>query len=442
MIEYELPTNYEHAKNQILNTIKKHTGTIPSGFDDEYFLTALVKIMNHFTYNRAYMNKTIPAKDVPDNDKFIIKKDEYTLPWLIINRILKNVNFVSSQDNPDPNSTLAGGYSSTVITKNGKTIRTDTPGNITIHTNKIKESAKRLLKGNAQKRIMNTYKDEETYLKMQILRTWIHEILHAISDNGKQIGFEDLNDMKNTKAFNEAMTDNLTSEIAGTNNDIATKHIRNRWKYSYMIKSQTVSGYFIGVNTFNFIRLAAQENIDIPFLVDSNLTRFGTLNKTDIYNTDNPFKKIKNTFLTSLKNIEETLGKKYDLEKDKETPWAKEDYEELIQLQTMLINDINKNKIEKFLKNKEQITPNEFEHLKHSIKHLSQFIIPTFTFKPDDEEKQDLAHNNYFDNKENIIKLIQEHVIDPTSNVMAFIKTLENLEKLEQQLINKNKKNI
>ena len=48
MIEYELPSNYEHAKNQILNTIKKHTGTIPSGFDDEYFLTALVKIMNHF----------------------------------------------------------------------------------------------------------------------------------------------------------------------------------------------------------------------------------------------------------------------------------------------------------------------------------------------------------------------------------------------------------
>lgn len=219
-IKYTPPKNFEKRKQNILNAFQKQFGSIPDGFDNDLFMSAVVRILNHLEENYP---TTIKKDQIPDSDKFVNPaREEYTITQFVLNRLAKNVGSVKFIDkNPDSNSTRMGGYTS--IVKKGSFEHAKI-GYIQIYMDKLNENVERQKTSTT----LSQFESEEDYRKMMIEEAIVHETIHAISDNEKSFGFR--MDMDAGEKLNEGMTENLACEIVGLR-DYSKTRIKKRLCY-------------------------------------------------------------------------------------------------------------------------------------------------------------------------------------------------------------------
>ena len=94
--EYQEIENYENKKNYILNAIQRENGgVLPIGYDNDMFVSALIKIIEYLENN---YKTTITVEDIPDAKTFTRQKEEQSITSFVLNRVLKNVKSVNFRD--------------------------------------------------------------------------------------------------------------------------------------------------------------------------------------------------------------------------------------------------------------------------------------------------------------------------------------------------------
>lgn len=401
--KYQEIEDYENKKQIYLNAIKKENGgVLPNGYDNDIFLRALIKIIEHLENN---YKTTIKAEDIPDSKSFTRKKDEYTITSFVLNRVLKNVKGVYFYDIDKDDPDMMGGY---------RTFK-DGTHDIALYESVLYGNLSRL----KSRGINEKFETDEDFEKTLLEETMIHELIHAISDNGSAVGFDKNKKMSSEIAINEGMAENLALEIAGLKNFSNTLYISGEQHFA--LKTQTNSGYTMENNIINLIRVASKHDMTIPYLVDAHNIRFGS--DREIYGQSN-----------SIEAIKIMLGiAKEDAKKN--------DYLTFQALQSMLIDDIFKNKygkefLDKIRQSGKAPTQEEYDKFKKDMLIIGRCIVPTFAFKIEEEEKKDFAQNDNFATSQDIMKLIQEKVIEPTPNVLRYRDLLFAMENVQKDFAN------
>lgn len=401
--KYQKVEDYEIKKKSILSAIQNENGgVLPLGYDNDMFLSALIKIIDHLENNYKTI---ILAQDIPDVKKFTRQKEEYSITSFVLNRVLKNVKSVNFRDVDKNKPHMMGGYTS----------YKDGTHDITLYTT-VMQNNLNFLKSRA---INKKFATDEDFEKTLLEETMIHELIHAISDNGLAVGFDKNKNLSAEIALNEGMTENLALEIAGLRDFSNTLY--KSGEYDFAIKTQTNSGYMLETNIFNLIRVASKQDMTIPYLTDIHNIRFGA--DREIYGQSN-----------SLDAIQTLLGiAKEDAEQN--------DFLSFQALQSILIEDIFKNKydkcfLDKIRQNGNAPTQKEYDKLKEDILIIGRSLVSTLAYKLDAEEKKEFAQNNSFASSKDIMELIQNKTIEPSPNVLRYKDLLFAMENIQKDFAN------
>ena len=413
--KYREIENYENKKKKILNAIQReNSGVLPIGYDNDMFVSALIKIIEHLENN---YKTTIKVEDIPDAKNFTRQKEEYSITSFVLNRVLKNVKSVNFEDVYNKVPQAMGAYTSKYKT-------------LTIYS----EGLRNYLENKRRNNINNKFKSDIDFEKTLTEANIIHELIHAISDNGLSVGFDGNKNLSAEIGINEGMTENLAMEIAGLRDFFNTTY--KSGENEFAIKSQTSGAYKLQTNIINLIRVASKEDMTIPYLVNPNTIKFGLFDKINIYNSSNPLE----TIMTTLNNaVEESKKTKkgYNAITNECEDIQDSNLEPFQELQTMLIEDIFQNKygkafLDKIRQSGKAPTQEEYDKFKKDILIIGRCLVPTLTYKLDLEEKKEFAQNNSFATSQDIMKLIQDKTIKPTPNILRYrdlLFAMENVQK-------------
>ena len=309
--KYQQIENYENKKKNILNAIQReNSGILPLGYDNDVFVSALIKIIEHLENN---YKTTIKAEDIPDVKSFTRQRDEYSITSFILNRVLKNVKSVNfyeiRQDKPE----AIGGF-----TAGAK--------NLTMYTSAFQKMLSKIKKLEVDKQ----FASEQDFSAILFESAIIHELIHAISFNGKYVGFRKGEEYIN---INEGMTESLAKEISKLQ-DLDVVDIFTQNEGSYLVKTKTNSSYYLQTNIFDLIRVASKEDMTIPYLVDVDKIKFGKSEKLKMYK-GNPLETIKTLLNKSVKynKIENPITEEIEIVNNG-------DFSAYQELQTIIIEDI------------------------------------------------------------------------------------------------------
>lgn len=406
--KYQKIENYEKKKQNILNAVQKENGgVLPVGYDNDIFISALIKIIEHLENN---YKTTIKAEDIPDVASFTRQKKEYSITSFVLNRVLKNVKSVNFEKIRPDKPEAIGGFTAGLQ-------------NLTMYTSAFE---KKLLKIKDLD-VDEQFASEQDCFTILFESAIIHELIHAISFNGKYVGFRK---NEESRDINEGMTESLAKEISHLH-DLAIVDVFLQNYSRYLVKTKTNSSYYLQTNIFDLIRVASKEDMTIPYLVDVDKIKFGHSEKLKTYK-GNPLEIIKTLLNKSIK---------YDKEED---PFTEEikivnngDFSAYQELQTIIIEDIFENKygkefLDKIRQSGKAPTQEEYDKFKHDMIIIGRSIVSTLKYKLDDEEKKDFAQNDYFSTSQDIMKLIQNGTIEPTPNVLRYrdlLFAMENVQK-------------
>lgn len=425
-LKYEQPKNYEIGKKNFLEVIKNFNGgVLPEGYDNELFISSFLRILHYLKDN--YGAVKIKSKDIPDVGDFVGEQlDEYKIVPFLLCRLLKNVKSFHVEEINKRNSRVAGGYDR--VKKN-----------ITLYTKTLNDNIDILKsKKNAYIGQFETNDDCEKILKEKVL---VHELIHAISDNGRSVGFRDGPD---TVAFNEGMTESLADDICGTREFLGEffssyPDILHRNNVQFALASQTDSGYRMESSVFNLIRVASKNDMTIPYLVDPKTIEFGFLGKFDIYQeTNNVLDAIKEEF----KRAHEEFNKKraffVGIDFDEEVYINNPNPYPLINLQSKLMCDIVRNKYGEEFRNRIKqngLSQEGYDKLKSDLLVIGKSLIVEFPYKIDDEDRLEYArgfNGDYFSSSENLLKLMQNNFIEKNYNIVTYVNLLKFVEDLRE----------
>lgn len=416
--KYQVIENYENKKKNILTSIQRENNeNLPIGYDNDIFISALIKIIEYLESN--YKEK-IKAENIPDIKSFARLKEEYSITSFVLNRVLKNVKSVNFRNIDKNNPRAMGGY---------RTFK-DGTHDITLYTTVLSNNLDFL----KTRKINNKFESDEDFRKILLEETMIHEVIHAISDNSLGVGFDKGINNSSEVAFNEGMTENLAIEIAGLR-DFSNTLYRSGER-NFAVKTQTNSGYKLETNIINLIRIASKEDMTIPYLVNPNTIKFGIFEKMKIYNSSNPLETI---MIKLNKAVEESKKTKkgYNPITDESIDMQDSNLTPFQELQTMLIEDIFQNKYNKVFLDKirqsgKAPTQEEYDKFKKDMLIIGRSIVPTFAYKLSNEEKKEFAENENFATSQDIMKLIQDKTIEPTPNILRYrdlLFAMENIQK-------------
>lgn len=407
--KYEQIENYETKKQNVLSAIQTaNGGQLPKGFDQDMFVSALIKTIMYLEDN--YKTK-IKAEDIPDVASFTKEKAEYSITSFVLNRVLNNIKIVDFLDVRQDKPESIGGFSAGAKS-------------LTMYSTAFKNNLGKMKNTDA----IEQFESQEEMEKMLFESAIIHELIHAISYNGKAVGFKKSQEDVN---LNEGMTEYLAKLIAGLE-DLAVVNVHNS-NMRYLVKTTTNASYDLQSNIFNLITIASKENLVIPYLVDADAIKFNSKEKQNLYG-ENPLQKIKLL-----------LNKSIDYEKI-ENPITGEmkvvnrgDFGAYQQLQTLLIDDIFQNKYDnefftKMMKSGDLQNSAEYASIKKDMQTIGRCIVSTLDLKMDMEDRQDFAENDCFATANDVMKLIQNHVIAPTPNVLKYRDMLYKIESIEKQM--------
>ncbi len=441
-IKYQQVENYQERKKNLLADVQGVVGKIPSGFADDLFVSALLKIEDF--YKAKFPNTKIPANEIIDEFAFPLRLKEYTISQLIHRRIARNVREVKFSENFDPNQTAMAYYS-------------PSQRNIQIFNNKLKSNIENALSTYK----LTDFESEDDFKKMMTEECLVHEILHAISDNGMMVGF-DKND-KITTSLNEGMTENLALEISGLKN-CYSKRVTEISDARFGVRGQTSTGYILENNIANLVRIASEGDLSLPYLVDAQQAKFGFTGKKEIYADDSPLKVVaetlskipeireeKHKILDNIENAKKQLAKTTvkegkemvekqieSLQKELDTNKIKQKnaVENIQKLQAILIEDILKNNLQNTIKRdfnrNSHPTQKDYDRLLEDLMVIGSSIIPTLPNKETQKQitEKDIAEKGYIEKIEFLVspKLIRQQIkegkIQQTENVERYLQYL------------------
>ena len=440
-IKYQRVRNYQERKERLLAGFKRIVGTLPNGFDDDFFVSALLKIEDY--YKAKFPNTKIPASAIPDENLFPSRLKEYTISQFIHRRIAKNVHEIKFSENFNANETIMAYYNHTYK-------------NIEIFNNKLKSNIEKAL--SAYK--LTDFESENDFKKIMTEECLVHEILHAISDNEKMIGFDELSDDANT-SLNEGMTENIALEICGLKNCYSRRTVLIN-KKRFGLRGQTSTGYILENNIANLVRIASEEDLTLPYLVDVKKAKFGVLDKMNIYKSSSPLKVVAET-LSKFNNatlkcnkIEadiksaKKIAKTTDVDKkiiENQIALLKEELKQsevrqeiamqnIQKLQGILIEDILKNKLKNTIKKdfnaNSQPTQKDYNRLLKDLMIIGSSIITTLPNLRTQKRLvlKDMAEKGYIEKIEFLVspdlikQQINEGKIKPTENVEQYAQYL------------------
>ena len=407
--KYQEIENYENKKKNILNAIKRENrGVLPDGYDNDIFISALIKIIEYLENN---YKTTIKAEDIPDVNKFTRQKEEYTITAFVLNRVLKNVKSVGiyevRQDKPE----AIGGFSAALK-------------NITMYTSAFDKMLLRMKKLEVDKQ----FESENDFKNILFESAIIHELIHAISYNGKYVGFKKGNDYLN---LNEGMTESLAKEISNLQALSVVGVYNAKDNNSYLVNTKTNSSYYLQTNIIDLMKIASKEDMVIPYLIDVDKIKFGDTEKSDIYK-GKALETIR-TFLNGsviYEKIENPITEEFEIINSG-------NFSKFQQLQTMLIEDIFQNKYDKVFLDKirqsgKSPTQEEYDKFRKDMFIIGRCLVPTLAFKLDLEDKKEISENDNFATSKDIMKLIQTRIIEPTPNILRYkdlLFAMENIQK-------------
>lgn len=403
--------NYEIKKQNVLSAIQTaNGGQLPKGFDHDVFISALIKIIMYLEDN---YKTQIKAEDIPDVQTFTKQKEEYSITSFVLNRVLNNIKGVDFLDVRQDKPESIGGFSAGAKS-------------LTMYITAFKNNLGKMRNTDS----VDQFESQEEMEKILFESAVIHELIHAISFNGKAIGFrkspEDIN-------MNEGMTEYLAKLISGLE-DLGVVNLYNS-DMRYLVKTQTNSSYDLQTNLFNLITIASEENMIIPYLVDVDNIKFGSQQKERLYG-DKPLEKIKSLLNKSIKyeKLENPITEEIKVVN-------KGDFSAYQELQTILIDDIFQNKygnefMSKLMKSGDLQNSVEYETLKKDMLTIGRCIVPTLALKMDMDERKDFAENDCFSSANGVMKLIQDQVIVPTPNVLKYRDMLYKIESIEKHMQN------
>lgn len=395
--------SYELKKIKIINALTKaNGGNLPTGCNNDLFISAVITIMEYLDAN---YNIKIPAKEIPDNDTFPLKRDEYSMSFFVLNRIAKNVKEFGFSYDISPENNALGYYS---------------PSNhkIVINLNLIRKNTQKIIDSGTYKKYFSSEYKFKTDCTQAVI---VHELLHSISDNGSKHGFEIKTKNGKLIQLNEGMTENLAMEIMGMKNFHYTIY-KNSGKDSYVIGKNTCSGYGLGCGILDLVRMASKEDMVIPYLVDSSKLKFSYNEELD--SSDKP----------PLTVIAELLE-----EANKES--IKGNYAPYQQLQDMLLENIFTFKYGKgFLDNIRRTgkapSKEDYDKFKQDMILIGGNIAPTLQQELSLDQKKEFANSKYYTSSKGIVSLIQNNVIKPTSNIIKYKDLLYAMENIQKDFPN------
>ncbi len=404
-LKYQKIENYDIKKQNILNAFKKSVGQVPQGLQFDLVMSAFIKIYEFF--NKKYEGVLISEKDIPDVNEFVVKRENYTIGQLIINRIAKNVKEIDFKSGFNEKEKAMADYSPKFK-------------KINVYNSNLDSNIE-----NSFKNYKNVeFENEDAFRRIMTEQVLIHELLHAISDNGFSLGLQDKN-TKNGVTLNEGIIENISLEIAGLKN-VFNKSI---WEGSSRgtrigLRGQTSSGYLIENNIANFVRLASKEDFALCYLINGKNIKFGSLEKFQIYKSNNP-----------LGLISETMDK-YVLGE-----WSDKTFDKVQELQAMLITDILENKLNKQILNQTAMTQEQYDELVEDVMLIGNCLIPTLPNKEDTEKikQRDLIEKgliekiNLTGTTDIILRHIKEGRLENTENVQKYIELLDSVDKIGQK---------
>jgi len=357
MYSYQPIENYNYKKTSLLSMLNNNILQKKQGFEQDVFMSALIRTCDYFS--RKYKKIRIPAEMIPDSKNFMWQKQNYTIPELIICRLANNVDSVDIDESYDYNAKTIANY----IPQLKK---------ILIFSKGIDEAA-RISEINNQ---LSNFSSIEEFKKIEAELIIVHEIIHAVSDNGKLIGLSDRElyspSEKNVK-LNEGITESLAIDIMGLAD--------NTWRISFCPKggierfslsSQSFSKYIFESNIASLMRMKTKENFDLPFLIDKNLIIYNDEVAHQYYGTNYSMDKISAT-LDALK-LEEKSN------------YTSTELKEVQKLQAIILKDLINTNLEKFERIKSEVygklNEGQFEKLREFNKDVNiaaNLILPSIT---------------------------------------------------------------
>lgn len=396
-ITYQRVENYEFIKEIFLEKIISMKGSIPSGFDNDLFLSAFIKVYDYLT--KKFKDVKIKTNEIPDVSRFE-KREEYTISQFIFNRIINNIEKIDIDVGDDQPETCGGRYSASEKT-------------LEIFQTTIEKTSEYEF----EKYKSLNFETMEDFNKIITEYFIIHEIIHAISFNEFSLGFRSVD---KSVGLNEGFTDSLALEISGFGAFVQYLPEQLNDNTYCMIPKNSVSGYVMETNIADLIRIVSKKDLTIPYLVNGEKVKWANIDK-DFDETCYPLGEQRDVYGFLEKELYEITRR--------DIPLAKEEKIDRFQkLQGYLIDDIVKNKYNnKFL---DLIKTNEitYEQAMAFDKDLSTIINKIVMSFPKETAKQILMYGAntlevYDVNK--LKQMIKNGKIEETTNVLNLIRLLE-----------------
>ena len=375
---------YPSRRRELLKFLQDANGNVARGLDDENLTNCILMIVDYFNYHLP--NVKIPAKAIPDVDKFRPKGlQEYTIEQFIYNRIYSNLIKFAVEDKPPAgrNPLALGGYTASVRTLV-------------------------MYRENFQKHIREKCQSiDGVNSEMVLQEVLVHELIHAISknkDQGTGIVYFDEDGVKHNVSLNEGITEALAMDICELNHVFLTFR-----KDDFQIAGNTTSAYKLETSVANLLRVADGEKFYLKFLVDASRLEIKRGN-------------------TDLMKVTKGLADLYRPTRDEDVQRAK--VTEYQSLQYVLLKDIYLNKLQGEIldpvKRGETFDRKKFMHLRKEMYEIGRCLIPTI--KDNGGEELDFTSS-----VDQIRKMMDNGKIARTPNVEMFVNLVDKINEVERK---------
>jgi len=423
---FELPKikNYDRKRREVERLVSKRRGRIPEGFKNPFFMNCLIRVLDYL--EEVYGKRECLSAFIPDKEHFMQTKSHYSMRELALNRIVKNVKDIHFEKKATP---LSGkdeiGADAEYIPRLGL----------------IKFYVKEEDFGSEVNFITNHsfISDYDLYFIYKRMQCLIHEILHAISDNGKMIGFSSIADTDEFASLDEGVTESLSLEICGLNNIYRQTLLFDEHNNGYGTRGNILTGYLFETGIAKLIRLASNLDIVEDYLTDGDMSTFG-FGKENLYRPPHRKGYLGLTPFECIKKFMSTINYYQPSQKDLQgIQW----------LQASLLEDMLRDKFD--LDNMQNYIDNGIEaevysEIKSKVIDAGRYIL--LKYGPlsgiSNKEVDELTFEKFSvpigitDTSERLETLILEGIIEDTPNVKNYRNLLRRIEFLKKYVIEKN----
>lgn len=429
MINYVSIKNYKEKKLEFLSQVKQVVGYIPEGYTNDKFCSAVIKLFEFL--EAKYPNRMVAVEEIPDAQGLDLFQRKVSLKTLIFRRLLVNVKSFSIEKKDDENPYAMGGYN-------------HMERKIVLFSKLTKKHFKRL----KSRKVDALWEKRREFKKTILEKTVIHELLHAISDNGNMCGFG-LNvwheqdfacgiSTEQTRIVSEGITECIALKVSSLKGFLLStfRSFKNKVGENIYYQTPTNGGYKLRVNILSLFEFISDDDLIYEYLVCPEY-----------------FYREENDKLSLIIKMANALEKA----KDKENPEFQGLQEVQADLLVFAIDKVRgvyeeKTKLDS-LEHSKYYKSKEFKMFKAEVESIVKNVILTFNankltkylaskgfndfyygnLDPDSYIASIIDSSEIFKSSRTLKEFVNHGIIEPTANVLLAIELLNMIERFKHE---------